>query len=166
MPWRGELFDAGWGGVEAMGAITGLLSVGVLNPFSLVIGVLISGKSLRQARQRELDQRRQRGIEAVGRYLDDAKREADRGRQYALRRIRRELRSSYQRRADALYRSARDSLVAARRALEADQAGREARGAQVTAALEHLHALDRRVDELAAAVLPPPPPPPPNRSAT
>ena len=104
--WRGEVFEAGWGGVEAMGVIAGMLSVGVLNPFSLMIGVLIGGKSLREARQRELEQRRERASEAVERYLDDAKREADRGRQFALRRIRRELRSNYQRRADALYRSA------------------------------------------------------------
>ena len=149
--WRTEILEAGWGGVGAMADIVGVLSISVLNPFSLVVGVLMSGRSLRHARQRELEHRRQQAMEAVVGYIADAKQQADRERQLALRRLRRELRSSYQRRADGLYRSARDSVIAARRALEADHAGREKRAAQIAAELTHLLAFDERADELAAA---------------
>jgi len=152
MVWRSELLDAGWGGIEAMGAIAGMLSISVLNPFTLVVGVLMGGKSIHQLRQRELEQRRQQAMDAVARYLEDAKQEADRQRKFALRRIRRDLRSSYHRRADALYRSARDSLAAARRAGGADQGGREQRAAELVGELTRLHTLDQRADELATAV--------------
>jgi hypothetical protein len=153
-PLHSELLEAGWGGIEAVSVIAGVLSVGLLNPVSLVIGVLMGGKSLRQARQRELEDRRQRAVESVTRYLDDTKREADRGRQLALRRVRRELRTTCQGRAEALYRSARDSLAAATRAIAAGRAGRETRAAEVDAALERLVTFERTADQLAAAIAP------------
>lgn len=151
--WRGELFEAGWGGAEAMGAIAGMLSISVFNPFAVVIGVLMGGRSLRQARHRELQERRQQAMQSVDRYLDEAAREAARQRQSALRRIRRELLAFYRRRADGLYRSARDSLAAARRALDADRPGREARAAEVAGALARLRDVDARAQELAARLM-------------
>ncbi|MFP5318018.1 MAG: dynamin family protein [Acidimicrobiia bacterium] len=151
--WRGELFEAGWGGAEAMSAIAGMLSISVFNPFAVVIGVLMGGRTVRQARQRELQERRQQAMQAVDRYLEEARREVARHRQSALRRIRRELLAFYRRRAGGLYRSARDSLAAAQRTLDADRPALEARAAEVATALGRLRAIDGRAQELAATLV-------------
>jgi hypothetical protein len=155
--WRGVLVDAGWGGLEALGVLGSILtftSISVFNPFALVVGALIGGKSLRDSRRRELERRREQAVEAVGRYVQDAGRAAERELKATTRRIRRELRTGCQRRADALHRSARESLVAAERIVGTDETGREERRRQVVSRLGELESLDRRADELAAALRP------------
>ncbi|HEX3623084.1 MAG TPA: dynamin family protein [Acidimicrobiales bacterium] len=152
-PWRGVLVDAGWGGLEALGVLGSILtftSISLFNPFSLVIGAFIGGKTLRDSRRRELERRREQAVEAVNRYVQEATRAADRELKSTTRRLRRELRTTYQRRADALYRSARESLAAAEKSLGADPAGRQARSRQLEAQLGRLDALDRRAAALTA----------------
>ena len=150
--WRGVLLEAGWSGLEGLAAIGSILTfttISLFNPFSLAVGVFIGGKSLRQARSRELQRRRQQAVEAVVRYLDDASRETDRQWRSSLRRIRRGLRRSYQERADALHRSARESLAAAERTMAEGGGGRQARLEELESQLSALRRLDRRADELA-----------------
>ena len=151
--WRGVLVDAGWGGLEALGVLGSILtftSISVFNPFALVVGALIGGKSLRDSRRRELERRREQAVDAVTRYVQDAGRAADRELKATTRRIRRELRSGCQSRADALHRSARQALAAAERAIGTDEAARQERGAHLAARLAELEALSQRAEELAA----------------
>jgi hypothetical protein len=153
--WRGVLVDAGWGGLEALGVLGSILtftSISVFNPFALVVGALIGGKSLRDSRRRELERRREQAVEAVTRYAQDASRAADRELKATTRRIRRELRTGCQVRADALHRSARQALAAAERTIGADEAGREARRQVVATQLAELESLDRRAAELGQAM--------------
>jgi len=153
--WRGVLVDAGWGGLEALGVLGSILtftSISVFNPFALVVGALIGGKSLRDSRRRELERRREQAVEAVTRYAQDASRAADRELKATTRRIRRELRTGCQGRADALHRSARQALAAAERTIGADEAGREARRQVVATQLAELESLDRRAAELGQAM--------------
>jgi GTP-binding protein EngB required for normal cell division len=153
--WRGVLMEAGWSGLEGLAAIGSILTfttISLFNPFSLAVGLFIGGKSLHQARHRELQRRRQQALEAVDRYLADAARATDREWRSSLRRIRRELRVAYQERADTLYRSARESLAAARRTGVANEADRAARQASLAADLDSLQALDRRAGQLATAL--------------
>ena len=73
--------DAGWGGLEAMGVMGSILaftSISLFNPFSLVIGVFIGGKTVRDARRRDVERRRDQASEAVAQYLRDAQQAADR----------------------------------------------------------------------------------------
>jgi hypothetical protein len=140
--WRGALVHAGWGGVEALGVVGTVLSfasVTLINPFSLVIGAFIGGRSVRQARQRERARRQEQALDAVTRYLDEAALDATRRWRSEIRRIRRELRTYYQEQADSLHRSAQAAAAAARAAagLSPDQ-----RSAMV-ARLDELRALDR-----------------------
>lgn len=149
--WRGVLVDAGWGGLEALGVMGSILtftSISLFNPFSLVIGVFIGGKSLRDSRRRELERRREQAVEAVSRYVQDAVEAADREFAATIRRIRRELRTTYQRRAETLHRSAREALSAAERMIGADPAARQARLATVDAGLAQLEALEHRAASL------------------
>jgi hypothetical protein len=149
--WRGVLVDAGWGGVEALGVLASILtftSFSLFNPFALVIGALVGGKTLRDSRRREVERRRDQAMEAITRYGDDAMRAADREFKVNVRRIRRELRTAYQRRAQALHRSARESLAAANRTLGSDESTRAARHDELVNRLHALEALDRRADEL------------------
>lgn len=152
--WRGVLVDAGWGGVEALGVLASILtftSFSLFNPFALVIGALVGGKTLRDSRRREVERRREQALEAITRYGDDAVRAADREFKANARRIRRELRTAYQRRAQALHRSARESLAAANRTLGSDESTRAARHDALAARLRALEALDQRADQLPAA---------------
>jgi hypothetical protein len=149
--WRGVLVDAGWGGVEALGVLASILtftSFSLFNPFVLVIGALVGGKTLRDSRRRDVERRREQAMEAVTRYGDDAIKAADREFKDNARRIRRELRTAYQRRAQALHRSARESLAAANRTLGSDESTRSARREALASRLGALEALDRRADEL------------------
>jgi hypothetical protein len=146
--WRGVLVDAGWGGLEALGVLGSILtftSISLFNPFSLVIGVFIGGKTLRDTRRKELERRREQALEAVTRYVQDAVRAADRELKSTTRRIRRELRTTYQRRAEALHRSARESLTAAERTIGTDPAERDARRQALESRLVALEALDGRI---------------------
>jgi uncharacterized membrane protein YccC len=154
---RGALVDAGWGGVEALGVVGSVLtftSISLFNPFSLLIGVFIGGRSLRQLRQRELERRQEEATQAITRYLDEAGRDTKRQWHSALRRIRRELRTYFQAQADALHRSARDSHTAARRIADTD-AGPSQR-AEIRRAvgdrLLELETLDQKADALKAAL--------------
>jgi ethanolamine utilization protein EutP (predicted NTPase) len=146
-PWRGVLMDAGWGGLEALGVMGSILtftSISLFNPFSLVIGVFIGGKTVRDARRRDVERRREQAVEAVAQYVHDAEQAADRELKATGRRVRRELRTTYQRRADALYRSARESLAAAQRTVGSDDAGRERRRRELADRLGELEALAGR----------------------
>lgn len=149
--WRGVLVDAGWGGVEALGVLASILtftSFSLFNPFALVIGALVGGKTLRDSRRREVERRREQALEAIVRYGEDAVKAADREFKANARRIRRELRTAYQRRAQALHRSARESLAGANRTLGSDESVRAARHDALTSRLQALEALDQRADEL------------------
>lgn len=150
---RGLVVDAGWGGLEAMGVMGSILaftSISLFNPFSLVIGVFIGGKTVRDARRREVERRRDQASDAVAQYVRDAQQAADRELKATSRRIRRELRTTYQRRADALYRSARESLAAAQRTVGGDDAQRERRRQELVAELGELDALAARITALGA----------------
>lgn len=154
--WRGVLLEAGWGGLEGLAAIGSILtftSISLFNPFALAIGVFVGGKTLRQARKRELLRRREQAIEAIDRYLADAGEAADRQWRASLRNIRRELRTAYQKRAEELHRSTRDSLAAARRSLAAADGNRTTRLADLATRLGRLQALDDRATHLAAAAV-------------
>jgi hypothetical protein len=137
--------------MEALGVLGSILtftSISLFNPFALVVGALIGGKTLRDSRRRELDRRREQAVEAVTRYIEEVTRAADRELKATTRRIRRELRSGCQQRADALHRSARQSLAAAERTIGTDDAARQERHAHLAAGLARLEALDRRAREL------------------
>jgi len=152
--WRGVLLEAGWGGLEGLAAIGSILtftSISLFNPFALAIGVFVGGKTLRQARKRELQRRREQAIEAIDRYLADAADAADRQWRASLRNIRRELRAAYQKRAEELHRSTRESLAAVRRSLAAADGDRPARLAGLAQRLGRMQALDDRATNLAAA---------------
>jgi hypothetical protein len=151
--WRGVLVDAGWRGLEALGVLGSILtftSISLFNPFSLVIGVFIGGKTLRDARRKEVERRREQASASVAQYLQDAAQAADRELKSTSRRIRRELRTTYQRRADGLLRSAQESLAAAERTIGTDGARRDQRRGELAARLADLESLSRRAAALAA----------------
>jgi hypothetical protein len=156
--WRGVLLEAGWGGLEGLAAIGSILtftSISLFNPFALAIGVFVGGKTLRQARKRELQRRREQAIEAIDRYLEDASQAADRQWRASLRTIRRELRTAYQRRAEELHRSTRDSLEGARRSAAVADRDRAGRLERLAGRLARLQQLDDRATGLGRAAATP-----------
>ncbi len=80
----------------------------------------------------------------MAQYIRDAELAADRELKATGRRVRRELRTTYQRRADALYRSARESLAAAQRTVGSDDTRRESRRRELADRLGELEALALR----------------------
>jgi hypothetical protein len=138
-----------YGGVLMFGMLASIVGMAVVNPVSIGAGVLLGGKSVRDERERQLTLRRSQAKNAIRRYLDDVGFQVGKDSRDTLRRIQRTLRDHFTAQADELHRSLSESLSAAQRAVQADQAEREQRIRDLNAELERLEMLDRRAKALA-----------------
>lgn len=111
-----------------LGSMVGL----ALGPVAIGAGLLMGRKSLRDEKERRLQQRRTEARNAVRRYCDDVSFQVGKDGRDALRRVQRQLRDHYTTRAEELHRSASDAVAAATAAMQADQAesGRQLRDAE------------------------------------
>jgi hypothetical protein len=138
-----------WSSMEALGFLTGLVGVGLLNPIALVAGVLTGRKALRSEHQRQLEVRRQRALDAVHGYLDEATFGVGRELRDGLRRVHHQLRDVFAARAEELERSVTDALAAAERAAT-HRSEREARRDVLDRTAVELQELDRQLASLGA----------------
>lgn len=139
-----------YGGVLMFGMLGSIAGMAIVNPVSIGAGLLLGGKSVRDERERQLAVRRSQAKNAVRRYLDDVGFQVGKDSRDTLRRIQRTLRDHFTVQAEELHRSLSESLAAAQRALQADQAEREQRIRDLEAELGRLEALDRRAQALAS----------------
>lgn len=157
----GEKFGVGqWAFAGLRGGYMGTLMVGMastfmgltlLNPFSAAAGVLVGGKMVRDESRRLLDRRRMEAKNTVRRYVDDVSFQVGKQSRDMLRYMQRDLRDHFMARSDELVRSAQDSLIAAERALQAGEAERQQRIADLHAELERIAALEHEGQALAIA---------------
>lgn len=139
-----------YGGVLMFGMLGSIAGMAVVNPISVGAGLLLGGKSVYDERERQLTLRRSQARAAVRRYLDDVGFQLGKDSRDTLRRIQRTLRDHFTVQAEELHRSLSESLVAAQRAVQADQVEREQRIRDLHAELKRLEALDRRAQALLA----------------
>jgi hypothetical protein len=123
----------------------------LLNPLSAAAGLLMGGKMIRDENRRLLERRRMEAKNAVRRYIDDVSFQVGKESRDMLRYVHRDLRDHFMARSEELVRSAQESLAAAEGAMQAGEAERHKRAANLRAELERIAALERQGLALAPA---------------
>jgi Dynamin family len=141
----------GYMGTLMVGMATTFMGLTLLNPFSAAAGLLVGGKVVRDESRRLLDRRRMEAKNTVRRYVDDVSFQVGKQSRDMLRYMQRDLRDHFMARSDELVRSAQESLIAAERALQAGEAERQQRIADLHAELERIAALEDEGQALAIA---------------
>lgn len=140
----------GYGGMLMFGMLSSAVaSVGMLNPFAAVAGILMGRKSAKDEKQRQLSMRRNQAKQAHRKYTDEVVFIVNKDARDTLRRLQRQMRDFFTTRAQELQTSAQQALAAAQKAAQADQQTRQKRMRDVTAELERIGVLRKRALELA-----------------
>ena len=125
--------------------VGGLIGLSIINPLSLVLGIFMGRRVLREEKQRQLASRREQARQSVSRYLEEVTFRVTKDVQDALRRIHRGLRSSFATSAAEIARSIADAVRAAEQARAAQGTG--------TTDVASLEAELAALDSLAARVI-------------
>ena len=83
------LLEGSWTGIEAFSMVGGLIGLSLLNPLSLVLGIFMGRRVLREEKQRQLASRREQARQSVSRYFEEVTFRVSKDVQDALRRIHR-----------------------------------------------------------------------------
>ena len=134
----------GYMGTLMAGMYSTFMGLTLLNPFSAAAGLLMGGKMMRDESRRLLDRRRMEAKNTVRRYVDDVSFQVGKQSRDMLRHVQRDLRDHFMARSDELVRSAQESLIAAERASQTGEAGRQQRIADLRAELERIAALEKQ----------------------
>lgn len=146
-----NLVRSSYGGVSMFGAIGNMagLGLGMLNPFSIGVGVLLGGKALIDDRKRRLTQLRQQAKQAHRKYTEEVNLQVGKDSRDTLRRVQRDLRDSFAGIAEEVQRSTAEALQAAQTAAKIAQDERAKRLAAVDQQLKVIHDLRNRAAALA-----------------
>ena len=117
------LLEGSWTGIEAFSMVGGLIGLSIINPLSLVLGIFMGRRVLREEKQRQLASRREQARQSVTRYLEEVTFRVNKDVQDALRRIHRGLRASFATSAAEISRSIADAVRAAEQARAAQGTG-------------------------------------------
>ncbi|MBI2168873.1 MAG: dynamin family protein [Actinobacteria bacterium] len=138
-----------YGGVLMFSAISRMVGLAALGPVVGVIGLLMGRKAMRDEKDRQVARRRQDGMTAARRYVDDVSFVVGKEVRDSLRLTQRELRQLFSDRAGELHRSAAEALQAAQRSLALVDAGREDRIEAIDLELRRIRGLRERARALA-----------------
>jgi predicted GTPase len=140
----------GYGGMLMFGMLSGAVTgLGMLNPFTAVVGLFMGRKAVRDEKERQLTMRRSQAKQAHRKYTDEVQFVVGKDARDTMRRIQRHLRDFFAARAEELHRSTTDALNAAQQAVKADQATRQQRLRDVDAELQRIESLRTKAVELA-----------------
>ncbi|HMK12228.1 MAG TPA: hypothetical protein VK461_11640, partial [Acidimicrobiales bacterium] len=145
------LLEGSWTGIEAFSMVGGLIGLSIINPLSLVLGIFMGRRVLREEKQRQLASRREQAHQSVSRYLEEVTFRVNKDVQDALRKIHRGLRTSFASSAAEISRSIVDATRAAERAQAAGASGSGRDLGALDAELATLEALSTRIDAARAA---------------
>lgn len=126
------------------------IAIGMTNPATLTIGLLTGGKAVRDARQQQLNGRRQQAKAAVRKFVDEVSFQVGKDFRDTTRHLQRELRDTFARRADEIQRSTTENLAAATRATQQDKAESQARLQRIEADLKRLGGVRQKLVAFAA----------------
>lgn len=115
-------FQKAYGGFMMFTLLTHMAAIALPGPVGLGLGLLMGKSGLGEERKRQLEKRRAGAKTAVRRFVDEFNLQVGKDSRDALRRIQREMRDGYTRRADELQRSAKDALAAAQTAATSGEA--------------------------------------------
>ncbi|MHB8465411.1 MAG: dynamin family protein [Acidimicrobiales bacterium] len=145
---------AGQSGISLAGALGHIGGLVLAMPATVVIGVLMGARALREERHKHLQQRRQQAKSSARRYLDDVSLHAGKASRDSLRMAQRHVRDHFQSQAESLLRTANEALTAAQQAAQGGEEQRGARLRQVGLELQRVAGLGEQAQALLAAVSP------------
>jgi hypothetical protein len=126
-----------------------MAGLAMANPATIVIGLFMGRKALRDEKERQLQMRRSQAKQAHRKYTDEVGFVVGKDSRDTMRRVQRQLRDFFSSRAEELHRSTQESLNAAQQAAKSDQATRQQRLRDVKAEIERIGSLRKRAIELA-----------------
>lgn len=144
-----------YGGLLMFGMVGQMAGLALLNPFSVLIGLGLGRRGLREEKRRQLLQRQQQAKMTVRKYLDDINLEASKVSRDAIRLAHRELRDEFASRADQLQATIRESIRSAEAATKEAMTERQQRLQAAKAEHERATAISARAGALAADLVTP-----------
>jgi hypothetical protein len=115
-------FQKAYGGFMMFTLLTHMAAIALPGPLGVGLGLLMGKAGLGEERKRQLAQRRSQAKTAVRRFVDEFNLQLGKDSRDVLRRIQREMRDGYTRRAEELQRSTKEALTAAQKAVTNDAA--------------------------------------------
>jgi len=144
----------GYIGVLMFGLLGTFIGMSIINPFSVVAGLVLGGKAISDEKKRQASKRQNEAKMATRRYIDDVTFQVSKDARDMLRRVQRGLRDHFTGEAEEMNQSLRESLQSAEKSMKTSTSDRERRLSEIKAELERLAALEKRVRTLLSA--PPP----------
>lgn len=129
-----------------------LVAIPMMTPIALGVGLLMGRKGLKEEKERQLQQRRAQAKNATRRYCDEVSFQVSKDSKDTLRRVQRQLRDHYSTRAEELNRSTQEALKAASEAAQIGTSERASRQKDLSAELQRIRSLRKRVVEVKAVV--------------
>ena len=133
-----------YGGLLMFGMMGQMIGLALLNPLTVVVGVGLGRRALKEEKARRLAQRQQQAKTAVRKYLDDVNLQASKVSRDTVRKVHRDLRDQFSQRADTLQTTIRESIHAAEHSTRQAATERAERLADVKAELGRLGKVRRR----------------------
>ncbi len=137
-----------YGGVLMVGLATGLIGMSLINPLSLLAGVLVGRRAYREDMNTRLSRRQHEAKLLVRRYIDEVIFQVGKQLKDRLRLVQRSARDHFGSMADELHRSLTEALSASKSAAGTYTAQRDQRVAQLQAQLQRLEALQKEMPAL------------------
>ncbi|MFB7894223.1 dynamin family protein [Microbacterium sp. NPDC056044] len=134
-----------YGGVLMVGLATGLIGLPLINPFSLIAGVIVGRRAFREDMGTRLARRQAEAKNIVRRHIDEVIFQAGKQLKDRLRLVQRAARDHFGAMADELHRSFTEAVTAAKQAAGVESGKREERIKQLRLQLRQLDALRAEV---------------------
>lgn len=145
------MIRGGYTGFLMFSVLGGALLGPLVLPGGAAVGLLMGRKTLKDEKERQLNQRRVQARNAVRRYCDEVSFQVNKDSRDTLRRIQRQLRDHYSSRAEELHVSTAEALRAANDSAKRGVTEGEQRRKDVEAELERIKGLRNQVDGLVAS---------------
>lgn len=140
-----------YGGVLMAGLATSLIGLTLLNPLSLLVGVLVGRRAYREDMSSRLSRRQAEAKNLARRHIDDVVFQVGKQLKDRLRLVQRVARDHFGSIADQLHRSLSDSVLVAKQAATTEASDRDGRVRQLQSRLAQIEQLRGQVPALASA---------------
>ncbi|MGQ3257005.1 MAG: hypothetical protein ACT6ST_13915 [Microbacterium aurantiacum] len=134
-----------YGGVLMVGLATSVVGLTLLNPLSLLAGVLVGRRAYKEDMSSRLARRQMEAKNIVRRHIEDVVFQVGKQLKDRLRFVQRASRDHFGALAEELHRSLSDSVLAAKRAAAMYENDRDARVRQLRAQIERIQAIRAEV---------------------
>ncbi|MGX5772435.1 dynamin family protein [Microbacterium trichothecenolyticum] len=137
-----------YGGVLMVGLATGLIGLSLINPLSLLAGVLVGRRAYREDMNSRLSRRRFEAKTLVRRYLDEVQFQVGKQLKDRLRIVQRAARDHFGSIADELHRSLSDAVLAAKQAAGTYAGEQDQRVKELQLRVQQLETLKAKIPAL------------------